>query len=133
MISSVESKTLPSKEDQPKPLYWRKARQLVKETPAAYGLSGEPHYYFIHSYNCLYECDYCYLQGYFHSPDLFSLLTTRIFSKKWKVSLRSIRKKGIKRFGFMLENTATLRPFTPNKELPQYFDFLKRILKPNLS
>lgn len=43
---------------------------LVKEAPPAYGLSGEPHYYFTHSYNCIFECEYCYLQGYFNSPDI---------------------------------------------------------------
>lgn len=49
----------------------RKEGQLVKETPNAYGFSSESlHYYFIHSYNCIYECQYCYLQGYFNSPDI---------------------------------------------------------------
>ncbi len=43
---------------------------LVKKAPDAYGLKGDPHYYFIHAYNCLYECEYCYLQGYFNSPDI---------------------------------------------------------------
>jgi spore photoproduct lyase len=47
-----------------------KKGQLVKMAPPAYGLSGEPHYYFVHAYNCIYECNYCYLQGYFHSPDI---------------------------------------------------------------
>jgi spore photoproduct lyase len=47
---------------------------LIKEAPDAYGVQGEPHYYFIHSYNCIYECQYCYLQGYFHSPDLVFFL-----------------------------------------------------------
>ena len=47
-----------------------KKGQLVKLAPPAYGLSGEPHYYFVHAYNCIYECNYCYLQGYFHSPDI---------------------------------------------------------------
>lgn len=47
-----------------------KKGQLVKPAPPAYGLSGEPHYYFVHAYNCIYECNYCYLQGYFHSPDI---------------------------------------------------------------
>ena len=28
------------------------------------------HYFFYHSYNCIFECEYCYLQGYFSSPDL---------------------------------------------------------------
>lgn len=44
---------------------------LVKEAPAAYGYgSDDLHYYYIHAYNCVYECEYCYLQGYFSSPDL---------------------------------------------------------------
>jgi len=48
----------------------KKRGQLVKQAPPAYGLSGAPHYYFIHAYNCIFECEYCYLQGYFNSPDL---------------------------------------------------------------
>ena len=48
----------------------KKKGTLIKEAPEAYGLSGEPHFYFIHAFNCIYECQYCYLQGHFHSPDL---------------------------------------------------------------
>jgi spore photoproduct lyase len=48
----------------------RKEGQLLKLAPDAYGQMGEPHYYFIHAYNCIYECQYCYLQGYFNSPDI---------------------------------------------------------------
>jgi len=48
----------------------RKKGQIVKEAPEAYGQKGEPHYYFIHAYNCIYECQYCFLQGYFHTPDI---------------------------------------------------------------
>lgn len=47
-----------------------KRGQLVKEAPQAYGTSIGHHYYFIHAYNCIYECQYCYLQGYFDTPDL---------------------------------------------------------------
>lgn len=49
----------------------RKNGQLLKEAPDAYGTSdGNPHFYFIHAYNCIYECQYCYLQGYFNTPDI---------------------------------------------------------------
>jgi spore photoproduct lyase len=48
----------------------KKRGQIVKEAPDAYGLSDSKHYYFVHAYNCIYECEYCYLQGYFNSPDL---------------------------------------------------------------
>ena len=43
---------------------------LLKPAPPAYGEASGPHYYFVHQYNCLYECQYCYLQGYFSSPDI---------------------------------------------------------------
>ena len=48
----------------------KKTGQLLKQAPDAYGSEGEPHYYFIHAYNCIYECQYCYLQGYFNTPDI---------------------------------------------------------------
>lgn len=47
-----------------------KKGQVVKEAPNAYGSGKEPHYYFYNNLNCIYECSYCYLQGYFKSPDL---------------------------------------------------------------
>lgn len=47
-----------------------KKGELVKETPDAYGIGPEKHFYFIHAYNCIYECQYCYLQGYFNTPDI---------------------------------------------------------------
>jgi len=47
-----------------------KKGDLVKLAPDAYGLGKENHYYYVHAYNCIYECQYCYLQGYFNTPDL---------------------------------------------------------------
>ena len=48
----------------------RKQGQLVKNAPPAYGTSTGRHYFFYNSFNCIFECEYCYLQGYFNSPDL---------------------------------------------------------------
>lgn len=48
----------------------QKKGQLLKLAPDAYGKAGEPHFYFIHAFNCIYECQYCYLQGYFNTPDI---------------------------------------------------------------
>jgi spore photoproduct lyase len=52
----------------------KKNGTLIKEAPPAYGAAGAPHFYFIHAYNCIYECSYCYLQGYFNSPDIVLFL-----------------------------------------------------------
>ena len=45
-----------------------KKGEIVKEAPDAYGVTQGKHYYSIHAYNCIYECQYCYLQRYFSSP-----------------------------------------------------------------
>lgn len=48
----------------------RKQGDLIKQAPDAYGKAGAPHFYYVHAYNCIYECQYCYLQGHFFSPDI---------------------------------------------------------------
>ncbi len=48
----------------------KKEGTLIKEAPDAYGLGSEKHFYYVHAYNCIYECQYCYLQGYFNTPDI---------------------------------------------------------------
>lgn len=48
----------------------KKQGTLIKLAPDAYGTLGDPHYYFIHAFNCIYECEYCYLQGHFSTPDI---------------------------------------------------------------
>ncbi|MCB0486596.1 MAG: hypothetical protein KDC47_10410 [Flavobacteriaceae bacterium] len=48
----------------------RKKGELIKKAPHAYGIDRGLHYYFIHAYNCIYECQYCYLQGHFNTPDI---------------------------------------------------------------
>ncbi len=72
-----------------------KKGQLVKEAPDAYGLSGEPHYYFIHAYNCIYECNYCYLQGYFNSPDIVLFLNHRDICNEIESVTEECSKKGL--------------------------------------
>lgn len=58
------------KRDNLKLFIGHKFGDLVRVAPDAYGLTGAPHYYFVHAYNCIYECEYCYLQGHFNTPDI---------------------------------------------------------------
>ncbi len=102
-------------------LYLAKKRgQLVKEAPAAYGLSGEPHYYFIHAYNCIYECQYCYLQGYFNTPDLVLFLNHDDIIKQMQETLQSHSDTVWFHAGEFSDSLA-LSHIT--KELPRYFEF----------
>lgn len=88
------------KRDQLQLFLGEKRGQLVKQTPAAYGLSGEPHYYFIHSYNCIYECQYCYLQGYFNSPDIVLFLNYEDIAEEIQRLTKEHTKAGTKRVWF---------------------------------
>lgn len=103
----------------------QKKGALVKEAPDAYGLAGDPHYYFIHAYNCLYECDYCYLQGYFHSPDM-------VFFVNHDEILEEIHKKvqeapsDATTWFHAGEFSDSLALSHLTGELPQYFDYFRK-------
>ena len=41
----------------------------ILEAPEGFGIGDQHNYYFSHMYNCLYDCDYCFLQGMYSSAD----------------------------------------------------------------
>ncbi|MEE9384999.1 MAG: radical SAM protein [Nannocystaceae bacterium] len=45
----------------------RKHERRVLPAPAGYGIGGERNFYFSHMYNCVYDCQYCFLQGMYQS------------------------------------------------------------------
>lgn len=73
----------------------RKKGKLIKKAPDAYGLKGEAHYYFIHAFNCIYECEYCYLQGYFDSPDIVLFVNHDDILKEMEITLEKNEGKSL--------------------------------------
>jgi spore photoproduct lyase len=104
-----------------------KKGQLVKPAPPAYGLSGEPHYYFVHAYNCIYECNYCYLQGYFQSPDIVLFLNHDEIGSEIKKLANNHAEKfpGEKIWFHAGEYSDSLALTHLTGELPFYFDLFK--------
>ncbi|TPV93207.1 MAG: DNA photolyase [Myxococcales bacterium FL481] len=45
----------------------RKHEGHVLAAPAGYGIGGTRNFYFSHMYNCVFDCQYCFLQGMFQS------------------------------------------------------------------
>lgn len=106
----------------------QKKGQMVKEAPDAYGLSGEPHYYFIHAFNCLYECHYCYLQGHFHSPDLvFFLNHEQIIQDMKSLTDQFVEQNSPEKSIWFHagEFSDSLALSHATGELPLYYDFFK--------
>lgn len=106
-----------------------KKGQLVKPAPPAYGLSGEPHYYFVHAYNCIYECNYCYLQGYFQSPDIVIFLNHQEIGDEIKRLADEHEKNhpGEKIWFHAGEYSDSLALTHLTGELPHYFNLFKNL------
>lgn len=111
-----------------------KKGQLVKVAPPAYGLSGEPHYYFVHAYNCIYECNYCYLQGYFHSPDIVLYLNHEEISLEIKrVAFENYAKNPSQKIWFHAgEYSDSLALTSLSGELSHYFKTFRELSFCNL-
>lgn len=102
----------------------KKRGVLIKPAPQAYGVSLAPHYYFIHAYNCPYECEYCYLQGYFSSPDLVIFINHEEIGEEIKRLALEHEKAGPIWFhGGEFSDSLALASLTG--ELPFYFDLFK--------
>lgn len=101
----------------------KKEGKLIKLAPPAYGHGDEPHYYFVHAYNCIYECEYCYLQGYFNTPDIVLFVNhEEILEKMQKITDET---DGPLWF-HAGEYSDSLALTHLTGELPLYFDFFKK-------
>ncbi|MBP9675084.1 MAG: hypothetical protein KBD63_08340 [Bacteriovoracaceae bacterium] len=97
---------------------------LVKEAPPAYGTKGDPHYYFIHAYNCIYECEYCYLQGYFYSPDIVLFVNHQDILNQMQTVIEKHPEQKIWFHAGEFSDSLNLSHLTG--ELPFYFDFFSK-------
>jgi spore photoproduct lyase len=102
----------------------QKRGTLIKEAPPAYGTVGVPHYYFIHAYNCIYECEYCYLQGHFHSPDIVLFVNYEEIGKE----ITHLSKKANGPIWFHAgEFSDSLALSHMTQEIPFYFELFSKI------
>lgn len=101
----------------------RKEGKLVKLAPPAYGHGNEPHYYFVHAYNCIYECEYCYLQGYFNTPDIVLFVNHEEILEEMQ---RITNETNGPVWFHAGEYSDSLALTHLTGELPLYFDFFKK-------
>lgn len=47
----------------------KKTGRLILSAPTGFGIGGVENFYFSHMYNCLYDCNYCFLQGLYSSAN----------------------------------------------------------------
>jgi len=102
----------------------KKRGTKIKIAPDAYGISGEPHYYFIHAYNCIYECEYCYLQGHFHSPDIVLFLNHEDIGQEIERTIDQHKDQALWFHAGEFSDSLALSHLTG--ELPYYFSLFEK-------
>ncbi|MBS0619059.1 MAG: hypothetical protein JSR44_12780 [Spirochaetes bacterium] len=97
----------------------------VKEAPPAYGYqAAEKHFYYVHAFNCIYECEYCYLQGYFSSPDLVLFVNHDDIIAAMERTVADHANERIWFHAGEFSDSLALSHITG--ELPLYFDYFTR-------
>lgn len=102
----------------------KKRGELVKVAPQAYGYKrNERHFYFIHAYNCIYDCRYCYLQGYFSSPDLVLFINHEDIIADMEKTLVQFPGEPVWFHAGEFSDSLAISPYT--QEWPLYWNFFK--------
>ncbi len=61
------------------------------QTPSDFGIGNSNNFYFSHMYNCIYDCEYCFLQGMYSSADYVLFVNFEDFEKAIKEKISSLK------------------------------------------
>ena len=67
-----------------------KNRGHVLESPKDFGIGDAYNFYFSHMYNCLYDCDYCFLQGMYSSADFVLFVNYEKFEEEIREKAKNL-------------------------------------------
>ena len=74
-------------------LYWPKKSGLCFKKPSDFGIGNSNNFYFSHMYNCLYDCEYCFLQGMYSSADYVLFVNYEDFEDEIKEKINFLKTK----------------------------------------
>ena len=62
-IFNIKSQNFRIQKSEPALIIGKKEGKKVLQIPKNFGIGGDHNYYFSHMLNCIYDCEYCFLQG----------------------------------------------------------------------
>jgi len=72
----------------------KKKGNFIYKTPSKYTIGNELNYYFSYMYNCVFDCQYCFLQGLYASSNYLVFVNYNDFFHEVRITLsRHINKK----------------------------------------
>ena len=73
----------------------QKKAGYVLKTPADFGIGNSHNFYFSHMYNCLYDCEYCFLQGMYSSADYVLFVNFEDFEEEIKEKISFLKNEKV--------------------------------------
>ena len=62
-IFNIKSQNFRIQKKEPALIIAKKEGKKILQVPKNFGIGGDHNYYFSHMLNCIYDCEYCFLQG----------------------------------------------------------------------
>ena len=73
----------------------QKKAGYVLKAPEDFGIGNSYNFYFSHMYNCLYDCEYCFLQGMYSSADYILFVNFEDFEEEIKDKISFLKNEKV--------------------------------------
>ena len=87
-IFNLKRQNFRVQKNKPSMILAKKINNFLLETPKTFTIGGKKNYYFSHMYNCIFDCQYCYLQGMFNSANYVIFVNFESFIREIKKKLK---------------------------------------------
>jgi len=87
-IFNLKKQNFRVQKNKPSMILAKKTNNFLLETPKKFSIGGGKNYYFSHMYNCIFDCQYCYLQGMFNSANYVIFVNFESFIREIKKKLK---------------------------------------------
>ncbi len=87
-IFNLKKQNFRVQKNKPSMILAKKNKNFLLETPKKFTIGGKKNYYFSHMYNCIFDCQYCYLQGMFNSANYVIFVNYESFVREIEKKMR---------------------------------------------
>jgi spore photoproduct lyase len=103
-------------------LFANKKGEFLRKTPNNYTPDKESGYSIVNAYNCIYDCEYCFLKGYFRSFNPVIFLNYEYYFKAILKTIEEDKRRPIYFYGGTFSDSLAINRFSDfNKKLIEFF------------
>ena len=107
-------------------IFANKKGEFLRKTPDSYTPDGKKGYSILNAYNCIYDCSYCFLKGYFKSFNPVIFLNYEDYFNEITKIIKSDSRRPLYFFAGTFSDSFALMPYSNfNTELMKFFQNLE--------